>query len=238
MKLTCPRPRFGLAMTGIVAVLVLPACNDLPGRPGPGPEVTGPDEVLDFPVLYARNCSGCHGAGGKGNASIALNNPVYLAIADDATLRRIAANGVRGTQMPAFAQGAGGMLTDRQIDALVRGIRAWARPDLFHDTILPPYAERSAGDPRRGAGVFATFCASCHGPDGQGGRKASAVANGAYLALVSDQHLRTLVIAGRPERGAPDWRNDVPGRPLSTQEISDVVAWLAAQRPRFDGSEP
>ena len=34
---------------------------------------------------------------------------------------------------------------------------------------------------------------------------------------------------------APDWRNDISGRPLSEQEISDVVAWLAAQRPEIPG---
>ena len=30
--------------------------------------------------------------------------------------------------------------------------------------------------------------------------------------------------------GAPDWRGYVPGRPMSDQEVSDVVAWLASQR--------
>ena len=59
--------------------------------------------------------------------------------------------------------------------------------------------------------------------------------NGSYLALVSDQNLRTLVIVGLPEVGAPDWRNNVPGRPMSAPEISDVVAWLAAQRQQFPG---
>ncbi len=52
----------------------------------------------------------------------------------------------------------------------------------------------------------------------------------AYLALVSDQALRTLIIAGRPDLGHPDWRSYVPGRPLSAQQVSDLVAWLAAKR--------
>jgi hypothetical protein len=59
--------------------------------------------------------------------------------------------------------------------------------------------------------------------------------NGSYLALVSDQDLRTVVIAGRPELGAPDWRSDIPGRPMSAQEITDVVAWLSAQRRKSPG---
>jgi cytochrome c oxidase cbb3-type subunit 3 len=57
----------------------------------------------------------------------------------------------------------------------------------------------------------------------------------AYLALVSDQELRTIVIAGRPELGAPDWRSDVEGRAMSAKEISDVVAWLSSHRTKFPG---
>jgi len=53
----------------------------------------------------------------------------------------------------------------------------------------------------------------------------------AYLTMVSDQSLRTTVIAGRPDMGAPDWRSNVPGQPMSPEDISDVVAWLVAQRP-------
>jgi len=91
------------------------------------------------------------------------------------------------------------------------------------------------GNPQRGAEAYRTYCSSCHGGDGRGGNKASSIVNGAYLALVSDQELRTIVIAGRPELGAPDWRGNVEGRPMSAEEISDVVAWLSAHRTQFPG---
>jgi hypothetical protein len=29
----------------------------------------------------------------------------------------------------------------------------------------------------------------------------------------------------------PDWRSRLPGQPMSAEEISDVVAWLASKRP-------
>jgi mono/diheme cytochrome c family protein len=206
-----------------VAVLALAACDRMPGRPGPREEVPRPEQVLDFNTLYKENCSGCHGADGKGSAAIALRDPVFLTLADDAAILAVASGGVPGTQMPPFAQSKGGMLTDEQIGVLVHGIRSWARPDAAM-TGLPPYAG-SPGDPQRGAVVFATFCSSCHGPKGD-----SSIANPTYLALVSDQYLRTIAIAGRPELGAPDWRGDVPGRPMSAGEVSDVVAWLASQR--------
>jgi cytochrome c oxidase cbb3-type subunit 3 len=48
--------------------------------------------------------------------------------------------------------------------------------------------------------------------------------------LVSDQGLRTIVIAGRRELGAPDWRGNMPGKPMSDREVTDVVAWLASRR--------
>jgi cytochrome c oxidase cbb3-type subunit 3 len=201
----------------VAAVLSIAGCD----RPTALEDVPRPDQVLDFNILYKENCSGCHGADGKGGASIALRDPTYLAIADDATIRNVAASGVRGTQMPPFAQSNGGMLTDEQIGALVHGIRAWARTDVGHDG-LPPYSA-APGDPQHGADVYTTFCATCH-------KGASAIANATYLSLVSDQYLRTVVIAGRPELGAPDWRGNVTGRPMTPEEISDVVAWLASQR--------
>jgi cytochrome c oxidase cbb3-type subunit III len=199
-------------------------------------EVARPDEVVSFTALYAQSCAGCHGAEGKGGAAVALADPVYLAIADDVVIRRVASNGIRGTAMPAFARTAGGMLTDAQVEAIVSGIRAWAKPDAVRGLSLPPYAAREPGDPKRGAAVYAAYCASCHGANGRGGVRASSIVDGSFLALVSDQSLRTTVIAGRPELGAPDWRGNAPGKPpMTAEEISDVVAWLAAQRPAVAG---
>jgi len=217
--------RFALAL---MAILTSASCDRLPGRPLAREEVVRPEQVLDFTTLYKENCSGCHGADGKGGASIALRDPVFLAIADDATIRNIASAGVAGTQMSPFAQSKGGVLTDKQIDVLVSGIRAWAAAVPIEG--LPAFAAQSPGDPQRGAGVYATFCARCHGPNGEGSKGGSAITNGAYLALVSDQYLRTVVIAGRPELGAPDWRGDVVGRPMTSEEVLDVVAWLASHR--------
>jgi mono/diheme cytochrome c family protein len=215
--------------------VALCACNDAPGRPGKNPEVARPDEVLDFNILYKQNCSGCHGPQGNGGAAIALHNPVYLAVADDNVIRHTASIGVPGTPMTPFAQSAGGMLTDKQVDVIVRGIRAWARPGLLAGISLPSYKQDPPGDAQRGAAVYATFCAPCHGAKGEGGERASSIVDTTYLALVSDQQLRTIVIAGWPAVGSPDWRNDVTGQPMSAQQISDVVAWLVAKRTQVPG---
>jgi cytochrome c oxidase cbb3-type subunit III len=219
----------------MVAVAACSGCNSSPGRPKSDSEIIPPSQVMEFSLLYSQNCAGCHGAHGEGGAAIALANPVFLAIADDSVIRRTAANGVPGTAMPAFAQSAGATLSDKQIDALVSGIRSWAKSDILNNVIPPPYSSETPGDPQRGAEAYRTYCSSCHGADGRGGKKASSIVDGAYLALVSDQELRTIVIAGRPELGAPDWRGDVEGRAMSPEEISDVVAWLSGHRRQFPG---
>jgi len=222
-----------IVMPLITVAVLATACKGFPERPLQGAMVVPPDTTADFNALYAVNCAGCHGADGKGDAARGLADPVFLRIADDATLRRVTASGVPGTAMPAFAKTAGGPLSDEQIDALVGGMRGrWAGAAGARDLNPPPYSTSTAGDPARGRDAFATFCSRCHGADGRGGAGGSSIVDASFLSLVSDQGLRTTVIAGRPDLGSPDWRNNMPGRPMSSDEVSDLVAWLAAKRPQ------
>ena len=225
-----------LSALAIFSLVMLAACNTPNSEPQNNSEPVAPSQVLDFGILYTRNCAGCHGAQGRGGAAIALANPVYLAIVDEITMRNVVANGVRGTSMPAFAQSAGGMLTEQQIEAIASGIFSrWGRKEVLDGANPPSYAAKAAGDVDHGQVVFGRYCASCHGSEGGGTSKGSAITNDSFLALVSDQALRTIVITGRPELGAPDWRGDVPGMPMADQEITDVVAWLASRRAQNPG---
>jgi len=220
----------------VVGQMLFSGCSSPHGQPRQGSESLSPKEVLEFRTLYSDNCAGCHGAEGQGGAAIALADPVYLAIADDTATRKVIANGVRGTAMPAFAESAGGMLTDKQIDVIATEMRSrWSRQGILNGVNPPSYVAKSTGDAQRGEAAFRVYCESCHGPSGRGGQKASAITNDSFLALVSDQGLRTIVIAGRPELGAPDWRGNMPGKPMSDQEVTDVVAWLGSQRAQNPG---
>lgn len=232
-----------LGIPAIASVLALAAsgCANAPGRPGGA--ATRPDQVLDFATLYGQNCAACHGDNGKNGAAISLNNPVYLSMAGADNLQRVAAAGVPGTLMPPFAKSQGGMLTDQQIGALVSGMEAaWAKPATVTGTALPPYAGSLSGDSARGQRAFAFYCARCHGADGSGAvvnlRHIGSLVDPAYLALVSNQGLRSILIAGQPEQGMPDWRSDANGpqaHPMSDQEITDIVAWLASHRTSTPG---
>lgn len=224
---------------GIFALcsLVMMGCTHAPGRPQSDAEAMRPDKVKDFSRLYAQNCSACHGKDGQNGPAIALANPTYQAIVDDGTLRNVITNGEHGTLMPAFAQSAGGMLTDEQVDVLVKGIRStWYRADALKELDAPPYKTDEQGDPTHGQQVFEMYCARCHTTGiQQQNAKSSSVTDGSYLALISDQSLRAIIIAGRPDLGHPDWRGAQPGHPMSDQDVLDVVAWIASQRQKTPG---
>jgi mono/diheme cytochrome c family protein len=211
------------------------ACGRALDRQTLGAAAPPTKQSAEFQTLYAQNCAGCHGENGEGGVAIALNDPVYLAIASDDVVRDAIASGGPGTLSPAFARSSGGMLTGQQITELVKGIRAWATPGEPTGGQPPRYAASSAGDPAHGANDYRTFCASCHGPEGAGTKKAGSIVDPSFLSLVSDQDLRTLVIVGRPELGFPDWRDDLNGQPLTDRQVTDVVAWLASHRIRYPG---
>ncbi len=224
-----------IAMVVSFAIPLLAGCN-LPGKPKDGPEVPRPEDILSYKTLYATNCAGCHGANGQLGAATNLANPVYQALIDDATLRDLIANGEDGTLMPGFSEKTGGTLTDAQIDALVKGIRAeWSKGNVLAGQNAPPYKATHAGDPAKGAGVYAAACARCHGETAAKPGHAGAILDGSFLAIVNAQTIRTTILAGRPDLGMPDWRSARKDRALTDDEVTDLTAWLISQKPALPG---
>lgn len=221
---------------GAAVALAATGCRDASGRPGAHtPEVTRPDQVTDVITLYAQNCAACHGRNGQNGAAIALNNSTYLAIAGTDNIRRITAAGIPNTTMPPFAQSHGGMLTDQQVSALVQGmLQHWGRPDALAGQSAPPYAASREGNPASGQQAFGTFCASCHGTDANGtklpnGSVTGSLLDSSYLALVTDQGLRSIILAGQINGAAHNWHSYGP-RPMTDADITNIVAWLASHR--------
>jgi mono/diheme cytochrome c family protein len=229
---------FTLGLLACALCVACVGCGSAPGKPAVGSDAARPDQVLDFSALYKQNCAGCHGENGKNGAAISLANPVYLATAGFDNLQRVTADGVPGTAMPGFSKQAGGMLTDAQIAIVARGmVDSWGRANSLGGAPAIPYAASGKGDPAQGAAAFARFCAGCHGAGGSsqamGTARSGSIVDPSYLALVSDQSLRSIIIAGSTEMGMPDWRSDLTGangRALTAQEVTDIVAWMASHR--------
>jgi len=217
------------SLISVALVMSSVGCHRRIGPPSDQEELMRPESVVSFDRLYEQNCSACHGENGSGGPALDLANPKYQALVDDASLRRSITYGMPGTQMPAFGESAGGFLTPQQVDTLVGGMRSrWAHADQkVHD--MPSYSSSAIGTAEHGHQIFQVSCSSCHQQVQQ------KITDTSYLALVSDQALRTIVIAGRADLGQPDYKQVQPGQPLTDQDVSDIVAYLHSLRSETPG---
>lgn len=220
-------------------LLVFALGCDLSGKPDPKNRPEPEEQITNFDRLFSRHCAGCHGADGRLGPAPPLNDPIFLAIVPDDELRRTIAAGRRGTPMPAFAHRHGGPLADDQVQALAAGIKPRWKAEEPPGAEPPPYLansdEQRDADPDRGRAVFARACAECHGDRGQGGKVVGAIETPEFLELISDQALRRIIITGRPDLGMPSHSSqdrDADFEPLSSREVSDLVALLAKWRRR------
>lgn len=201
----------------VLVVLVLLAGRDV---------LQTPAAPADGAALYARMCALCHDHDGEGYAapgSVALANPDFLAIADDTYLFENTARGRPGTRMSAWADSYGGPLSEAQVRAVVGYVRRWqTKPsvDVSGTTVV--------GDAMRGAQLYASHCAACHGEAGGGLDKAPAVPNGApslnnavFLATASDGFIRYSIAQGRQGTPMVGYAGALTG-----QDIDDLVALI------------
>ncbi len=200
----------------------LAGCH-LPGKPGPHDIPQRPEQITNFATLYNGNCAACHGVDGRHGTAVSLANPAYLAYADAQNIETITAQGIPGSLMPAFATEAGGLLTDAQIKVLTQDMLTQWGHNLPQQASIPPYESKATGNVPNGEQAYKTYCLRCHTP-GSG-----SILDPTYLALISNGGLRTLIVAGKPEEGMPDWAG-YGGSPLNDQTLADLVAFLASKR--------
>ncbi len=235
----------------LLAIIIFASgCSDeFPGKPREANAFVMPQKITDFDQLYATRCAGCHGADGTLGAGPPLSDPIFVALVSEDELHNVIANGRRGTLMPAWLDSAGGPLTQQQVGALVTGIkrRGWktiAASETENAQNIYPSApplvapEASKGDAQAGKNAFSLACADCHGEDGRNGEFGD-LNDKAFLALVSDQVLRRYIITGRHDLGMPNFadskgRDKATFKPLTSQQVSDIVALLASWRTASD----
>ncbi len=165
--------------------------------------------------LYQQNCAVCHGAQGEGLSGPPLNSKQFLTTVSDEQMFSLIRTGIPGTSMPAWAQDFGGLFTDQEVRQLVAFIRAW-EPGAADAATQP-----RVPDPQRGAEIFGSVCAVCHGAEGQGTDQAPALNDPQLLGNFDDDWFRETIAQGRPSKGMPTW-----GTVLSPEEIDDLVALI------------
>ena len=180
----------------------------------------------DGEKLFARHCSSCHGADGKGGVGVPLALPSFLNSVSDAYLKKTMRYGRPGRIMPAFEG-----LSDAQLNAITNHLRDWSdKPAPAENTLVVK------GDSKNGKQLFAKFCRQCHGEEGRGGRGtgvtfsrkrdlpiiAPALNNVGFLASATDFMIRDTITFGR--EGTPMTSMLVAG--LSEEDINDIVSYI------------
>ena len=176
--------------------------------------------------LFARYCSACHGADGRGGVGVPLALPAFQASVSDRYLRRTIRHGRPGRVMPAFRR-----LSDAQVDAIVTYIRSW------YQGPRPVWSPaRIQGDVAHGKVLFARHCAGCHGDHGQGGHGTGvtfsrprdlpimppALNNPGFQVAASDRMIKETLMKGR--KGTP--MRSFLAQGLSERDIDDLVAFV------------
>jgi len=235
------RPNIILSACFAAGLLGLSGCDQLPGKPKESDRWQPPESIKDFKTLFGANCSACHGDDVSIGPTLSVLNPLYLSVVPKDVLRNIIADGIKQTGMPGFAKSSGGDLTDEQIDILLKDLISKAANQAADSGKNPPATNLPAysaplGDSTRGSEAYNQYCAGCHGQAGQGGEKGGSIVNPDYLHLVSDQYLRSVIVAGRPELGMPNYQQFVKGQPMSPEDIANIVAWLASHRQTGEGA--
>jgi len=145
-------------------------------------------------AAFKVNCVQCHGSGAAGAKGYPnLNDDDWLWGGDLKAIHTTISNGIRNpdvsdtrqSMMPAF--GRDGVLQPAQINDVVAYVRT-----ISHQQ--PPSRRSTAG-----AQVFAQNCASCHGPDGKGGRQVGApnLTDAIWLYGGDEATIRETVTNGR-----------------------------------------
>ncbi len=176
-------------------------------------------------AVYAEFCQACHGPQGEAIGT----GPAFPAIAfDAATTPDVIAGGLDsdpddGVAMPGY----GAVLSDAQQADLLAYMQTWEAGDT------PPLPEPNvtvaveampdyAGDAHAGAVVYAKFCASCHGPRGEGRDGV------AFPALAFDAAgTRRVMAEGAASDFMPPFSAEAGG-PLTAQQITDLETYLAS----------
>ncbi len=214
--------------------------------------VGAPGLVESKALFHSLGCRGCHQVGGVGGddgpdlTREGQRDPAQLnlsAVPGAGTFAdwlaehfRAPARVVQESAMPYLG------LKQAEIDRLTFYMLSLRRSD-FPEAFWPKDRIRAERFGERefatdGATLYGTYCAACHGPNGEGMRFPGmtafpAIGNPDFLAIAPDGFVRETVRRGRPGRRMPAWGQSDGG--LRPDEIDAVVAHVRAFG---DGARP
>lgn len=180
--------------------------------------------------IFAENCAVCHGEDGQGRVGATLAKD-WPSIRPDLKVRDTIERGIPDTLMPAWGEASGGPLSEEEIDALTFYILSWqsggpiyivpfSTPGLQIALTPPPGV---TGDPNRGALLFSSNCAVCHGQEGEG--RVGATLAKDWPSIRPDLQIKSTIEIGVEGSVMPAWSRE-HGGPLTDKDINDLVAYI------------
>jgi quinol---cytochrome-c reductase cytochrome c subunit len=194
----------GLVFVGAAYAAVLPSRADA--------AQTATDDVAAGRKLFLANCSTCHGVNAEGRA----NAPSLIGVGAAAVDFQVGTGRMPLAQSGPQAPKAPRRLTDQEVSQLAAYVASLAPgPAIPAADAVDP----AKGDAARGALIFRTNCAMCHGAAGKGG----ALTRGKYapnLTGSSPTHIYEAMQTG--PQSMPVFNDNT----IQPKDKQDIIAYL------------
>ncbi len=190
----------------------------------PAAAAAEPVDVAHGEKLFATNCAACHQKNGEGKVGLApsIRNRDFLALASDDFIRTTIRVGRPGTSMVARPD-----LSEAQLDNIVAYLRSLpvANPISWAvDTRRTITGNITAGHEN-----FTVYCASCHGPKGEGysaGGSGPGIGLPGFLNVACDDYIFQTIKHGRIGTPMQPFMGPTGLANLSEPEVNDIIVFL------------
>ena len=176
-------------------------------------------------LIYAENCSACHGSNAAGSVIAPALDTAELRTTPREDLEQVVSSGVPGTLMAGWQN----ILAPEQISSVIDLIYRW--PEIVQSGIEFPETQlkQISTSPEMiddGQQLFNIACKSCHGAEAYGSPMAPALNNQLFLTETPDAAIYQIIAAGVPDTLMPAW-----GNRLTDYDLQSLVAYLRSFEP-------
>jgi cytochrome c oxidase cbb3-type subunit 3 len=184
----------------------------------------GPGNAKAGAIHFTVNCAPCHQAGGVGKPGFApsVRNRDFLALASDDFIRQTIHDGRAGTGMLPRPD-----LPKQTVNDIIAYLRALPIPNPVAIKVDPTL--KFSGDAAHGSSLFGNYCASCHGPNGEGyaiGVPGPAIGLPGFLKVASDDYIFQTLKRGRSGTPMKSFSGAGGLASLTESDLHDVIAHL------------
>ena len=220
--------RSGVLALGLSALLF--SCGGDDSTVVEEPAIVG--DIVKGEEVFKTNCTACHQADGKGKAGFApsLNNIDFLQVANDQQIKRFILEGRPGTMMMPFKDNA---KVAENINDLVAYIRSWKDGFDLYEKVSVDKSWVSQGDAAKGSEMYTSYCAACHGQEGEGyssGGAGTGIGNAAFLKTTPDAYIKAVMMDGRAGTAMKSFDKAKGLANLDQSQMDDIVAFLRSKQ--------